>query len=259
MADNHDETTSLRPLYAARLAEDLKHNTEEQERLGNEVSALQEKLESLRHDHALLLNMQQALGGAAEAGEAASASAPTASVPRQAAPTAVPAAAQGREQKKKARARKSTSSPKAASSPKAESAPKPAASPKPAAAPASKTSAASKSTPKTESASKTASVSASAAKKAPAAKPAPKAGDGPTLRELVVGHLTGKGEPRSALEVTEALSGAHPERGIKITVVRSTLEALVAKGQVRRSKQGKSVFYSAESVPAADEKQPATV
>ncbi|MGW7164047.1 hypothetical protein ACWGH3_01760 [Streptomyces sp. NPDC054884] len=251
MADNHDETTSLRPLYAARLAEDLKHNTEEQERLGNEVTALQEKLESLRHDHALLLNMQQALGGAAEAGEAASASVPTASVPRQAAPTAVPAAAQGGEQKKKARARKSTSSPKAASSPKAESAPKPAA------APASKTSAASKSTPKTESASKTAS--ASAAKQAPAAKPAPKAGDGPTLRELVVGHLTGKGEPRSALEVTEALSGAHPERGIKITVVRSTLEALVAKGQVRRSKQGKSVFYSAESVPAADEKQPATV
>lgn len=254
MADNHDETTSLRPLYAARLADDLKHNTEEQERLSNEVTALQEKLESLRHDHALLVNMQQALGGAEAAGEAASTSAPTASVPRQAAP----AAAQDGEQKKKARSRKATSakavsSPKAAaspakpaSSPKAVSSPKAAESPKAVSAPASKATAASKAAP--------------AAKKAPAAKQASKAADGPTLRDLVVGHLTGEGAPRSALEVTEALTGAHPERGVKITVVRSTLEALVAKGQVRRSKQGKSVFYSTESVPAAAaEKQPATV
>ncbi|MFF6806397.1 hypothetical protein [Streptomyces sp. NPDC012616] len=260
MADNHDETTSLRPLYAARLAEDLKHNTEEQERLSSEVTALQEKLESLRHDHALLVTMQQALGGAAAVAEAAATGAPTASVPRQAAP----AAARGGEQKKKARSRKaaspkaatpaksaaspakSASSPKAASPAKSASSPKTAESPKAVPAPASKTTAASKPAP--------------AAKKAPAAKQASKAADGPTLRDLVVGHLTREGAPRSALEVTEALTGAHPERGVKITVVRSTLEALVAKGQVRRSKQGKSVFYSTESVPAAaDEKQPATV
>ncbi|MDX3798973.1 hypothetical protein [Streptomyces sp. AK04-3B] len=251
MADNHDEKTSLRPLYAARLADDLKHNTEEQDRLSSEVTALQEKLESLRHDHALLVNMQQALGGAEEAGEAASPSTPTASVPRQAAPSA----AQGGESKKKVRARKAASSAKAASSPKAASSAKAVSSAKPAssskAAPSSKASAASKS----------ASASTSAVKKAPAAKQASKAGDGPTLRDLVVGHLTREGAPRSALEVTEALTGAHPERGVKITVVRSTLEALVAKGQVRRSKQGKSVFYSTESVPAdaADEKEPATV
>jgi hypothetical protein len=236
MADNHDETTSLRPLYAARLAEDLKHNTEEQERIGSEVIALQEKLESLRHDHALLLTMQQALGAAGPAAEAASASAPTASVPRQAAP----AAAQDAEPKKKARARKSTSSPKAESSVKAAS--------------SAETASASKAAAASKPASKT------AAKKAPAAKQAPRNSDGPTLRDLVVGHLTREGEPRSALEVTDALTGSHPERGAKITVVRSTLEALVAKGQVRRSKQGKSVFYSTESVPAAaDEKQPAAV
>ncbi|MER6563437.1 hypothetical protein ABT300_38080 [Streptomyces sp. NPDC001027] len=256
MADTQDETTSLRPLYAARLADDLKHNTEEQERLSGEVTALQEKLESLRHDHALLLNMQQALGGAEQTGEAASADAPTASVPRQAAP----AAAQAGEPKKKARARKATSSPKAESAPKAGSSVKPA--PKAASsaksAPASKASAATKSAPAAKKA------SAPAAKKAPAAKPASKAGDGPTLRDLVVSHLTREGAPRSALEVTDALTGSHPERGVKITVVRSTLEALVAKGQVRRSKQGKSVFYSTESVPAAveaaaEEKEPATV
>jgi membrane protein involved in colicin uptake len=260
MADNHDETTSLRPLYAARLAEDLKHNTEEQERIGSEVVALQEKLESLRHDHALLLTMQQALGAAGQAAEAASASAPTASVPRQAAP----AAAQDAEPKKKARARKSTSSPKAESPVKAESSPKAESSVKATSsaksASASKAAAASKPAPKPASKPTAKKASAPAAKKAPAAKQTPRNSDGPTLRDLVVGHLTREGEPRSALEVTDALTGSHPERGAKITVVRSTLEALVAKGQVRRSKQGKSVFYSTESVPAAaDEKQPAAV
>ncbi|MCX5263055.1 hypothetical protein [Streptomyces sp. NBC_00199] len=255
MADNHDETTSLRPLYAARLAEDLKHNTEEQERLSSEVTALQEKLESLRHDHALLVNMQQALGDAEKAGEAAATSAPTASVPRQAAPTA----AQGGEPKKKVRARKAASSAKAASSPKASTPAKTTSSAK--ATSSAKPASSAKSAPSSKASAASKSASAPAVKKAPVAKPASKAGDGPTLRDLVVGHLTREGEPRSALEVTDALTGAHPERGVKITVVRSTLEALVAKGQVRRSKQGKSVFYSTESVPAdaAAEKEPATV
>jgi DNA-binding transcriptional regulator PaaX len=35
----------------------------------------------------------------------------------------------------------------------------------------------------------------------------------------------------------------HPDRTVKITVVRATLEALVAQGRVRRTKQGRSVFY----------------
>ncbi|MFJ9818481.1 hypothetical protein ACIRU3_25120 [Streptomyces sp. NPDC101151] len=179
MAENRDEATSLRPLYAARLAEDLKRNAEEQERLSSEVAALQEKLETLRNDHALLVNMQQALGGTEDADERASASAPKASVPQQATP-------------------------------------------------------------------------------APHSTDAAKGGNGPTLRDLVVTHLSGEGEPRSALEVTDALTGAHPDRGIKITVVRSTLEAMVAKGHVRRSKQGKSVFYSADSASAASKRQPAS-
>ncbi len=71
MAENRDETTSLRPLYAARVAEDLERNAQEQERLSSEVAALQEKLETLRHDQALLITMQQALDSAEKAGEAA--------------------------------------------------------------------------------------------------------------------------------------------------------------------------------------------
>lgn len=71
-----------------------------------------------------------------------------------------------------------------------------------------------------------------------------------TLVELVTADLTGHSEPRSAAEVSTALTHAHPERKIQTTVVRNTLEALVAKGQALRSKQGRSVYYTApETTP----------
>jgi hypothetical protein len=100
-----------------------------------------------------------------------------------------------------------------------------------------------------------------AAKKSDAKKPADKATAPktaqPTLVELVRSHLTEQGEPRSAAEVATALGQAHPERGIKTTVVRTTLEALVAKNQAQRSKQGASVFYTAPhtAAPAQDKAQ----
>ncbi|MCQ8187206.1 hypothetical protein [Streptomyces rugosispiralis] len=75
----------------------------------------------------------------------------------------------------------------------------------------------------------------------------------PTLRELVRDDLAQHGEPRSAAEVTAALSQALPEREIKPTVVRSTLESLVAKGQAHRTKQKKAVFYSAATTDAVSE------
>ncbi|WP_307134795.1 hypothetical protein [Streptomyces aurantiacus] len=65
----------------------------------------------------------------------------------------------------------------------------------------------------------------------------------PTLVDLVCSHLSGQSEPRSAGEVTEDITRSHPDRQPKITVVRATLESLVAQGRVRRSKQGRSVFY----------------
>ncbi|MDW6066388.1 hypothetical protein SAZ11_62355 [Streptomyces sp. FXJ1.4098] len=94
-----------------------------------------------------------------------------------------------------------------------------------------------------------------AAKKSDAKKPgdkatAPKTAQ-PTLVELVRSHLTEQGEPRSAAEVATALGQAHPERGIKTTVVRTTLEGLVAKNQAQRSKQGASVFYTAPHTAAS--------
>ncbi|MYX56159.1 hypothetical protein GTZ89_10655 [Streptomyces sp. SID8382] len=74
---------------------------------------------------------------------------------------------------------------------------------------------------------------------------------GATLGDLIRDDLTQHSEPRSAAEVTTALAQALPDREIKATVVRSTLEALVAKGQAHRTKQQRAVFYSATAPEAA--------
>ncbi|MFE6804235.1 hypothetical protein ACFVEN_21430 [Streptomyces sp. NPDC057681] len=87
-----------------------------------------------------------------------------------------------------------------------------------------------------------------AAKKAPTAAQARTPGS-PTLRELVLNLITTSTEPRSAAEVTTTLAESHPERKAGGTVVRNTLESLVARGQAERTKQNKSVFYTA--LPAA--------
>jgi hypothetical protein len=107
------------------------------------------------------------------------------------------------------------------------------------------------------------------ASKKPAAKPAvkaavkaaavtaPTAATKQTLVELIRGHLEQQSEPRSAAEITTALTQAHPDRSVKTTVVRTTLEGLVAKSHAHRTKQGSSVFYTtvAASEPAPAEPQ----
>ncbi|MFJ9752626.1 hypothetical protein [Streptomyces chartreusis] len=67
----------------------------------------------------------------------------------------------------------------------------------------------------------------------------------PTLVELIRRHLVELKEPHSAAEISTALGQAHPERKIADKVVRITLEGLVAKSQAERTKQGRSVFYTA--------------
>ncbi|WP_416972205.1 hypothetical protein [Streptomyces sp. 4F14] len=102
-----------------------------------------------------------------------------------------------------------------------------------------------------------AAKSAAAPQKAAAKKPAAKAEGAtkaaqPTLVELIRRHLAESTEPRSAAEISTALGQAHPERQISTKVVRVTLEGLVAKSQAERSKQGKSVFYTAPTPEPAD-------
>ncbi|MFC9105528.1 hypothetical protein ACWEWL_29300 [Streptomyces rochei] len=193
-------TTEVASQYAARVASDLESNAKEQERIGAEIVALQEQLTALQHDHRVLVNIQQALAGAAPA--AGSTPVPS---PRK---DAVAEPAPGR---KGTRARKGGAS--------------------------SQSPVAKKSTAKKASAAK-------APAKAAGAKAA-----GPTLVELVRRHLVAQSEPRSAAEVSAALAQDHPERPVRTTVVRNTLEGLVAKQQAQRIKQGSSVYYTAIGAP----------
>jgi hypothetical protein len=168
MSETSTGVSGLTSQYAAQVAGDLESNLKEQERIGADIAALQEQLATLQQDHAVLSNVQKALGVTS----AAKASAPA---PRKRAGTTA----------RKTAAKKGSGS------------------------------------------------SATAQ---------------PTLVSVIRDYLTAEGEPRSAAEITTALSERHPDRAIKTTVVRTTLEGLVARSQVQRTKQGSSVFYTAPEV-----------
>ncbi|MER6693848.1 hypothetical protein [Streptomyces minutiscleroticus] len=210
--------TDLTSQYRSQVDTDLENNTKEQERLTSEIAALQEQLTTLQHEHSVLVNVQQALGGPAPAQPAPAPERTGAAGSGEKAP-----ASQGRGRPapaKKASARNGAPARKAAA--------------------------------RKSSAKKTATKAGTTAG-GTASKSAPSQ---PTLVELIRRHLTEQGEPRSAAEVATALGKAHPDRGIKTTVVRTTLEGLVARNRAQRTKQGRSVFYSTSGTPtggAADE------
>jgi hypothetical protein len=200
MSEIQASGTELTSQYIAQITGDLERNTKEQERIGAEVDALQEQLRTLQHDHTVLVNMQEALGSAAPADEAATKTA--LSVPHQ-------TAAEPKRSRPK----------KAAAAGAGKAAPK-----KPA----------------------TKALSAKASK----------AAGKPSLVDLIRNHLKQQNEPRSAAEISSALTQAHPDRIIKTTVVRTTVEGLVAKSHAHRTKQGSSVFYTAATAPQSAEAQP---
>ncbi|MFI9725887.1 hypothetical protein [Streptomyces sp. NPDC052092] len=268
MSDQSTVATDLTSQYVAQVTSDLERNVKEQERVGSEIADLQQQLAVLQRDHALLVKMQQALEVATAPAEAAAAveaepvtpaepAASAAAVTEPAALTESPEAAEpaqpaeepavsggatvpaprsrnsvtsGAEKPKRTR-KKAAASAGAATSTAAGSA-KTARKPS-TAKPAGKPSAAK--------ATRTAPAKAAKAKPAEAR---PAKGDAPKLVDLVRRHLGEQKEPRSAAEIAAALGEAHPGRGIKTTVVRSTLEGLVARNQAQRSKQGSSVFYT---------------
>ncbi|MCX4580881.1 hypothetical protein OHB41_48870 [Streptomyces sp. NBC_01571] len=228
MSQVQSETTELQSQYAAQLTADLERNTKEQERIGAEVVALQELLQALRRDQALLVNLRRTLGDESPAAAGAKAAEPAATVP------SVP--------------RQASAEPK--SGPKAAKQQKKAAAAKP--AKAARTTPRSAGTKAAAKAPEAAGRAPEAARKAPeAARKAPEAAGKPTLVELIHDHLSRQSEPRSAAEITSTLSETHPERGIKATVVRTTVEGLVAKGRAQRSKQGTSVYYTAAGTGTA--------
>ncbi|MFE3270348.1 hypothetical protein [Streptomyces sp. NPDC059215] len=80
-----------------------------------------------------------------------------------------------------------------------------------------------------------------------AGKAAKKSSAGLTLVEVIRRYLEKQSEPRSAAEITADIKLTHPERTVKGTVVRTTLEGLVARSQAQRTKQGASVFYTSSA------------
>ncbi len=66
----------------------------------------------------------------------------------------------------------------------------------------------------------------------------------PLLGDLLTELLGAYDEPRLAKELRDELMERSPDRAPTPQVVRNTLEALVAKGRVRRHKQERSVLYT---------------
>ncbi|MEU1601202.1 hypothetical protein ABZ468_53185 [Streptomyces sp. NPDC005708] len=217
MSESTTATTELTSQYAAQVISDLERNAKEQERISADIAALQEQLAGLQHDHSVLVNVQQVLGVSPTPVQPAAAPASsTVPAPRNKKTAGEPGAGKRTRAKKAADTQDRTVAKKSATK-------------------------------------KSASKKTTAGKK-PAGNAAAVKADQPTLVELIRSHLTEQSDPRSAAEVATALSTAHPERGIKITVVRTTLEGLVAKNQAQRTKQGASVFYTAPNAaeqPAA--------
>ncbi|MFE1139120.1 hypothetical protein [Streptomyces rochei] len=251
--------TQLASQYSVQVTDDLERNVKEQERVSAEIAALQQQLAGLQHDHALLVNMQQALGITPPSAAQDAADTDTATAPDTADAASVPAPRDGAATEpaaKRTRGRKSAAAPRRA------------AAPKPGAKPASKSTARSRSaakpapgqaakTPAGQGAKSSARTGGKRAAKKPSAKgsSAEQATAQPTLVELVRAHLAEQSEPRSAAEVATALGRANTGRSIKTTVVRTTLEGLVARNQAQRTKQGTSVYYTAADAPRAAEQQ----
>ncbi|MFC9927782.1 hypothetical protein [Streptomyces sp. NPDC127190] len=222
MPENPTPVTELTSQYVSQVTSDLERNLKEQDRVTAEISALQEQLTALRHDHAVLVSMRQALGVTGAAGGAGTAEGPVVPAPRTTSATAS-APASGRSARKDGAEQAETGTETGART-----------AGKPAAEQAAPRKTPARRTP---------------ARKTPARKAAAKAPQ-VTLVELVRGHLAEQSEPRSAAEVTEALDRAHPERHVQTKVIRTALENLVARNQAHRAKQGSSVFYTIKAAPA---------
>ncbi|MFJ6931564.1 hypothetical protein ACIQUP_30180 [Streptomyces nigra] len=225
MSGNSTTVTELTSQYSAQVTADLERNHKEQDRIAGEIEALQGQLAALRHDQAVLENIQRAIGAPQE--PAVTAEEPGTEAEQEAV-AAVPAPRAARRTK--------ASGPAERTKP---TRPAKRAKGKAAATTNRKRSGAKKATKST------AETGAETAEAASSSTPST-----PSLVELVRDHLAAHQEPRSAAEITSALAEQHPERGVKATVVRSTLEGLVARNQAHRSKQGRSVFYTVPDTAA---------
>ncbi|MEU9245298.1 BlaI/MecI/CopY family transcriptional regulator [Streptomyces sp. NPDC048385] len=181
MPESATHSTELTSQYISQVTSDLDRNIKEQERVKEELDALQTQLTTLQQDHTVLVSVRQALGVPVPSPEPADTEAAVVPSPRK---KTARASAAGRQTKK-------------------------------------------------------------ATTRGPRDKETSAKTTQPTLVDLIHQHLTEQKEPRSAAEIAEDLRQTHTERTIDSKVVRTTLENLVAKSRVVRTKQGHSVLYTA--------------
>lgn len=66
---------------------------------------------------------------------------------------------------------------------------------------------------------------------------------GPSRRQLILDYFAEVGQPRSSAEVTKELTQRHADFTSSVPATREALEALVARGKLERTTQGRSVYY----------------
>ncbi|MEU6070656.1 hypothetical protein ABZ864_41005 [Streptomyces sp. NPDC047082] len=212
-----DEAATIQDKYAGRFASELETNRSEQENL-------RARLQQLQTEEEVLLRLQRALAAATAGPDSAASGTAHAAVTGEQGLTPAPeeaAVPQPRHQE--------TSSP---------------------AAPAKKA-AAKRTAPARNAATKTAAKQTTAT--APADKSAANKTTEPSLGDLLKQILDKHpGQPRTAAEVTSELEKEYPERARNTNVVRNTLERLVAKSAVQRTKQKSTVLYASHGPAAAD-------
>ncbi|MEW2301860.1 hypothetical protein AB0958_18125 [Streptomyces sp. NPDC006655] len=264
--------TELASQYGERIQQDLDLNAAEQERLGAEIAALEGQLRELRENRVVLDRLRQALApqaGATAPDAAEGAEAHEADQADQVDES--PASSEGVEATGASDSDRSADAPASASAGDAK-----AAEVTVAVVPRQKTGSASsgaadsgsgkassgtagrgkagsgkagsgKAGPRKASPRKVSSRKAKTDEATPAEAPAAEATPAeakPSLVDAVRTYLEQQREPRSAVEVAEAIRSGQPGRTIKTTVIRTTLESLVARNLAQRSKQGRSVFYT---------------
>ncbi|MFJ4152787.1 hypothetical protein ACIP10_35160 [Streptomyces galbus] len=268
------EMTPIQNAYAQRFANDLVANHKEQEAITGQIDALQKRLDELRADAAWLTQAQGSLATVLASSDPVAEPAPGAAEAPSAAPTEQPGVSA-------APAEAAAHTPHAVPQPQGQSE-KAAQAKRPAKKTAGKKRTTFKKTvAKKATAKKTASGPQALAKKAAARKTAAKKSaqapkdtsaetpmkkttasekSGPPLWELIQGILLKTpGQPCMAREVTDQLSQAHPTRATSIQMVRNSLETLVKKNLVEKSRQQGNAMYTAHvdaatpSAPTADE------
>ncbi|MCF3134767.1 hypothetical protein [Streptomyces olivochromogenes] len=215
-----DEAATIQEKYAGRFASELETNRSEQENL-------RARLKQLQAEEEMLLRLQSALAGATAGSGSATGGAADAAVTEPQDPAHASAVLEeaGVPQPRHPK----TGSP---------------------AAPAKKA-AAKRTAPARKAAKETAAKKTTA--KGPAGKPAADKAAGPSLGDLLKQILDKHpGQPRTAAEVTIELEQEYPERARNTTIVRNTLERLVAKSAVERTKQKSTVLYTSDGPAAAD-------